>query len=521
MTGGSPLRVAAMLDVTLVPAWTAWLLTAIRERRDLALALVIQAEPLRDRRGAVLRLYEMLDRRLFPAEPDAFAPVDVSATLAGVPRAGSREAGAHDLDVILHLGGERPRGPELTAARHGVWSYRFGAGTPPALFWELARAQPYAETALDLLEPDGGSRPIYRSVGSVDAVSLNRNGVPAHWKSARFALRRLEDLAAGRWQPGARDDVPAPPGAAAPSNADALRHMAAIGGRIARRKLHLAVYQHQWFLGLRRRDGDRLPQDDPAPWRPVLPPSDRSYADPFVVRHGGETYVFLEVLPHDSGVGELAVGRLTADGALADLEPILPVPHHTSYPFVFRDGDATFLIPESGDAGRVELLAATDFPVGWERVATLLDGVNAVDATVHAHGGLYWMWVTTAVPGGRLNDETFLYFSDRLDGGWAPHPRNPVVSDARRARSAGRPFVHDGVLIRPSQDCSARYGRRVVFNAVELLTPDEYRERPVGTLGPEWSPLRSLAAHTYTFDGEWEATDGLRTFPRLLSRGRP
>jgi hypothetical protein len=290
---------------------------------------------------------------------------------------------------------------------------------------------------------------------------------------------------------------------------------------VARRKLHAAARQHQWFLGLRRREGERLPQDDPRPWRALLPPADRSYADPFVVCHG-DTYLFLEVLPHASGIGELAVGRLDHDGRLDDLTPILPVAHHTSYPYVFEDGGTLFLVPEAGDAGRVDLLAATAFPTGWERVATLLDRVNAVDATVHAADGRYWLWTTIAAPGARLGDETFLYFSDRLDGGWTPHPRNPVVSDARRARPAGRPFMHRGRLIRPSQDCSERYGRRVVFNVVDVLTPEDYRERPAGVLGPDWAPIPNLAAHTYTFGGEWEATDGLRTFRRPLSRrGRP
>lgn len=174
-----------------------------------------------------------------------------------------------------------------------------------------------------------------------------------------------------------------------------------------------------------------------------------------------------------------------------------------------------FLVPETGDARRVELFAAADFPARWERVATLIEGVNAVDATVLAHAGRYWMWVTIAVPGGRLQDETFLFSSDRLDAGWTPHPRNPVISDARRARPAGRPFRCGGRLIRPSQNCAGRYGERVVFNEVEVLTPDDYRERPAGTLGPEWAAGPNLAAHTYTFDGEWEATDGLRTFSRL------
>ena len=54
------------------------------------------------------------------------------------------------------------------------------------------------------------------------------------------------------------------------------------------------------------------------------------------------------------------------------------------------------------------------------------------------------------------------------------------------------------------------------FHLQPDLTPDEYRERPCGSLGPEWAARTNLAAHTYSADGGWEATDGLRTFPRPL-----
>ncbi|HET9121624.1 MAG TPA: hypothetical protein VFN72_13935, partial [Solirubrobacterales bacterium] len=60
-----------------------------------------------------------------------------------------------------------------------------------------------------------------------------------------------------------------------------------------------------------------------------------------------------------------------------------------------------------------------------------------------------------------------------------------------------------------------RYGSRVVFNANDVLTPDEYHERPVGTLEPSWAGERNLCAHTYTFDGRFEATDGRRLVSRL------
>lgn len=269
-----------------------------------------------------------------------------------------------------------------------MWGYRFGrdALTAPALFWDLADAHPYAETTLEVL----GGAPIYWSTGSTDIVSLHRNRVPAYWKGARFAMRRLDDLASGRWPP----DVPAEVERAAPRGAptpvQTARHIGTVARRVARRKLHLARVQHQWFLGLRRRVGPRLPQEDDASWRVVIPPADRSYADPFVIRHGEDTYVFLEVLPHARGTGELPVGRVEPDGALTDLEPILPVGHHTSYPYVFRHGGGIYVIPETGDAGRVELLACTDSRAAgstWRRCSTASRRSTPLSAVTTASSG--------------------------------------------------------------------------------------------------------------------------------------
>ena len=133
------------------------------------------------------------------------------------------------------------------------------------------------------------------------------------------------------------------------------------------------------------------------------------------------------------------------------------------------------MIPESSEAGRVELWAAADFPTGWTRAAVLLEGVTAVDASVMRHVGMYWMWVNQSFEGGRLDDETFLYFSDRL------RPAGPSSAEPGRIRRpagtpAGRPFLHGETLIRPAQDCTGGYGSRVVFNAVEVMSTDDYRE---------------------------------------------
>jgi hypothetical protein len=515
------LRIGVTLDGTRAPAWAAWLLRAIREHQDLELAVAVISDGVAEERpSSLFAAYEALDHRVFTHPPDALEQVDISAPLEGVSRLRlPTSTDQHPLDVVIRVGRGAP-GEIPLAPRHGVWSLHLGDPVryrgEPALFWELFFADPASPSALEAVDGNGGERRVlYRSWTATDPVSLQRTRNPVYWKSARFALRRLEDLAAGRWSPEREPAEHQPaPRRSPPSNADAVRHVARVARRVARRRLRRAAFHRQWFLGLRRR-GDELPHEDPRPWRVASPPRDRYWADPFVFDSDGDTLVFIEQVRFADRRGELAVGRVESGGELSEFEPILSAAHHLSYPYVLRDGGRTFMIPESSEARRVELWAATDFPTGWTQAAVLLEGVRAVDASVVQSGGLYWMWVNQSFEGGRLDDETFLYFSDRLESGWTPHPRNPVVSDARRARPAGRPFLHGDVLIRPAQDCTGGYGSRVVFNAVEILTADDYRERPIGSLGPEWAPGHNLGAHTYTFDGPWEATDCLGLVSKL------
>ena len=447
------LRIGVVLDGVRAPAWAAWVLRAIHAHDDLELALAVIADRTGDERPSILfAVYEALDRRVFSHPPDALEPVDISPALQGVsslqlpaiPAQGDKDdqrhedphSDEHSLDVLVCLGTALAPGEIPLVPRQGVWSLHLGDPLryrgEPALFWELF----FAESAsTSVLEAVAGSpkerRVLYRSWTATDPVSLQRTRNPVYWKSARFALRRLEDLAAGRWNPELepaehRPSLRRPP----PSNADAVRHVARIAGRVARRRLRRTAFRRQWFLGLRQRRGDILPHEDPRPWHVVSPPGDRYWADPFVFESDGDTLIFIEQVRFADQKGELAVGRLERDGELSALEPILSAAHHLSYPYVLRDGGQTFMIPESGEARRVELWAATDFPTGWTRVAVLLEGVTAVDASVMSHGGLYWMWVNQSFDGGRLDDETFLYFSDRLEFGL--DPSSPQPSRIRR-----------------------------------------------------------------------------------------
>ena len=148
-------------------------------------------------------------------------------------------------------------------------------------------------------------------------------------------------------------------------------------------------------------------------------------------------------------------------------------------------------------------------PDELEREGVLIDE-PLLDPTLYEDSdGRWWLFGTMAAEHAHHgSDLLYLWSADGPLGPWEPHPRNPVVADARRARPAGALFVEGGRLIRPAQDCSGSYGRAVVLCEVERLSGDEYRERVVGRIDPSWSGGLT-GTHTLNRDGDVVVLDGL------------
>jgi hypothetical protein len=186
--------------------------------------------------------------------------------------------------------------------------------------------------------------------------------------------------------------------------------------------------------------------------------------------------------------GHISAIEIDSRGHAGTPVRVLERPYHLSYPFVFDWRGERFLIPESAEHGTVDLFRAKRFPDEWEHVATLIDGEQLYDATLAEIDGRWWMFAGSSVAGASSWDELSVYYSDSPLGPWKPHRRNPIVSDVRTARPAGRLFRANGVWYRPSQDCSRSYGYAVQINQITRLDPQGYSEVPVTRLTPNWRP---------------------------------
>lgn len=167
-----------------------------------------------------------------------------------------------------------------------------------------------------------------------------------------------------------------------------------------------------------------------------------------------------------------------------------------------------YMIPETRAAGRIELYRERRFPGDWELHSVLLDDVRAADPVIVLIGDRWWMFVSIREPGATSWDELHLYYADSLMGPWRPHCRNPVKSDVRGARPAGRVFEMNGSFYRPAQDCSRRYGYGISVNQIVRITTTCYVEKEVARLLPEWSP-DVVATHTINAAGGLTVIDGM------------
>jgi hypothetical protein len=202
-------------------------------------------------------------------------------------------------------------------------------------------------------------------------------------------------------------------------------------------------------------------------------------------------------------------------GEVSRSSVVLAQPYHLSYPFVFQHGDDFFMVPETHATATIQLFRAVQFPWQWRLDRILLRDVVAFDPTIVRHEGRMYLFATVPAKG-RWGawDQLCIYHADSLTGKWRPHSVNPVMADVRRARPAGRVFVEGGDLWRPAQDCSPRYGTRVVFHRIGVLNGDQYEEERIHTLEPTGLP-GALRTHCYDRNATYEVVDVLRGLPRF------
>ena len=247
-----------------------------------------------------------------------------------------------------------------------------------------------------------------------------------------------------------------------------------------------------------------------------LPRSEGSkfLADPFGIERDGRLHIVCEEFDRETSKGRIVSIEITPGKQPPKVRVAIELPTHMSYPFLLEYHGSIYCIPETRQAREVSLYRADDFPYSWTKVSTLLANIGALDSTVFKYNG-YW-WLACTQEQNRLT-KLFIWYSSDIFGEWKPHPRNPVKNDIRSSRPGGTPFLYEGRLYRPAQDCSESYGKRITINRVLRLTPTEFKEETASVVEPEENWPYPHGMHTISTVGNMTLLDAKRVIHGGLS----
>ena len=279
-----------------------------------------------------------------------------------------------------------------------------------------------------------------------------------------------------------------------------------------RLRLRVCYLPKQWVILLASN-----PQNKSLSWqdfKPVLPPADRDWADPFILADQGLYYIFIEEKLYATKRGRIVCLTVSQRMEIQSYQVVLERPYHLSYPFILKYNGQLYMIPETAQNNQIELYRCIRFPDQWIFEKPLIKNIKAVDSTLVEYEGKWWLFANIIEPGGNSWDTLHLYFSnDPLSNNWIAHPQNPIVKDMHLARPAGAIQKSGQYLIRPSQDCSIRYGYATNFNRITKMTENAYAENRQSIYPPlENGPY--IGVHT------WNQANGLVAIDAIFRRKR-
>lgn len=534
------IKVGLLLDSLVVPAWQQQIIIFIKNHPSLSIEVVIVNDSKRKRSYTSRIFYKLLrrvDRSLFKSSWDNFKLLQVDSELKGtaILRVNPIQKKIRDefsladlllvtekqLDIICRFGFRVLQGGILNSARYGVWSLHHGdssvnRGGPPG-FWEVVNKEPVTGVTLQVLTDslDGGTV-LGKSFINTDQTSFNRNQNAAFSAGIELFCSKLQELGTigpGRFFERMKEESQGNVGLySRPLYRDPFNMLAFsltlsfFLGR-AGSFIRNMVSVQQWII-LYRLNQVGI-EKALYRYKKMVPPRGSDWADPFVIFKDDHYYVFFEEFTHSIVKAHISCFIFDKKGRAISDKPmeILKEPHHLSYPFIFSYQDSFFMLPEGAACKTVWLYRSVSFPEKWERYKALLQEELFDPTLIHHHGHWYLFGTKRPFPGNSAHQFLYIYFTeDLLHGEWKAHPLNPVTRDIRGARPAGRIFEYDGMLLRPAQIGTPKYGHGIRFQQIIELTPDRYKEKPLEDIMPLWED-KLLATHTFNSDNGFTVLD--------------
>lgn len=408
-----------------------------------------------------------------------------------------------DLDLLIHCGSGTLRGEVLNSARLGVISLihadiRTNRGGPPG-FWEVFFKQDSTGfTIIQLTDAPDGDNALFR--GRLATRFFYLFNQAALYEKSNFYLKKiLSEIAETRQIPPKLDSLPYFNRTNEPPNLPtqflyALRLASTLSQKIINKLLIGKKYR--WGVAFQFSDWQSLIMQNGIR---IKNPPNHFLADPFVIKVGGENFCFLEDYDYNIERGYISVYKLSEEGA-EKLGDTIIEPFHMSYPCIFEYQSRHYICPETSENKDIRLYECEKFPLDWKFKKTIMSDLSAVDTTIFERDGTWWMFtnIDPANAGDNCYELSLFYADSPLSDTWTPHPKNPILVDAAKARMGGILFDDKFAYRVSQQQAFDQYGKFSVINKITELSKTDYKEETMIRIEPNFFKNLSGTHHMHS-----------------------
>ncbi len=415
-------------------------------------------------------------------------------------------------DFILRFGFNILRGDILNVSKHGIWSYHHDdeqkyRGGPPG-FWEIYKDDHVNGIILQKLTEklDAGiilKKGYYRTIMHSYSAHIDQ----IYYESTSWPLQLVKSLQADNLLPYmSKTDAKI---YHEPSNHKMLRFWIKLWSNKLRFHFKELFSNEDWNIAVANCNPVSFIFSGQTNVQLIwLPKQSRKIfaADPFIFSHEDTCFVLYENYDYGQRKGHISIAQYKPGGQKFDRpKTAIEEEFHLSYPFVFEFQGTTYCIPESFEKRQIRLYSFDPGQQKFNFEKVILDDVDAIDSTMLYHENRWWLFFTRK---DHPSVKLYAYYADDPLGEFIPHRNNPVKVDVTSTRPAGSFFVHNNELYRPAQDNAETYGKRIVVNRVQKISPDDFEEEFASEIKPIKNSKFGKGIHTVNFINNFVVIDG-------------
>jgi folate-dependent phosphoribosylglycinamide formyltransferase PurN len=217
-------------------------------------------------------------------------------------------------------------------------------------------------------------------------------------------------------------------------------------------------------------------------------PKNSFLADPFVIEHQEENYVFAEEYNFNNKKGKISVYKISKNNS-QKLGVALEENFHLSFPYIFKYKNDYYMLPETGEINEIRIYKCEQFPLKWKYEKTIFKDIKSADSMIFNFNNLWWLITTFSNSGHGNESELQIFYS--MDGpltdNWISFKKNPAYIDPFLGRNGGI-LNHDNKIFRVAQSFGFNsYGEKINIQEITQLDPDNFVEKNYCIVEPNFS----------------------------------